>query len=247
MNSAGQSAGFVAGARHALAGIKLIRQPGIRAFVVIPLAINIVLFALAIYGVSYFLDSAIETYLGSWPEWIQTVIWWLFAILSAVTVFFTFTLIANVVASPFNGLLSEAVERHLRGDLEQVPWSLGRILGDLRRTIVAELRKLFYILVRALPLFLLSLIPIVNAAAPVLWLLFGAWMLCLEYLDCPLGNHSAFFPRVVDEMRARRRLALGFGGVMTLITMIPILNFVAMPVGVAGATSLYCQRIDANA
>lgn len=238
--------GFVAGARHALQGFSLISKPGIRGFVVIPLVINIVLFAGAIFGVSSLLDTAIERYLDSWPEWIQWVVWLLFAVLAAITVFFTFTLIANIVASPFNGMLAEAVERHLSDDLTEVPFSMKRMLADFRRTIVAELRKLLYIALRALPLLVLSIIPGLNVGAPLLWLLFGAWMLCLEYLDCPLGNHSAFFPAVIEEMRARRRLALGFGGVMTVMTMIPVLNFLAMPVGVAGATSLYCARIHSN-
>ena len=44
--------GFVAGVRHALQGFSLISKPGIRGFVVIPLVINIVLFAGAIFGVS---------------------------------------------------------------------------------------------------------------------------------------------------------------------------------------------------
>ena len=232
--------GFVAGVRHALRGFRLITAPGVRGFVVVPLLINISLFVLALIGTSHALDAAVARYLASWPEWSQWIVWLLFALLAAIAVFFTFTLVANIVASPFNGMLAEAVERHLGHGGVAPEFSWGRLLAEVRRTVVAELRKLLYIALRALPLVVISVIPVINVAAPGLWLLFGAWMLCLEYLDCPHGNHGALFPRVVDAMRERRRLALGFGMTMTFITIVPVLNFIAMPVGVAGATSLYC-------
>lgn len=235
--------GLIAGARHALRGFSLITAPGVRAYVIVPLMINIVLFIFALIGVGNALDFAIAQYLGSWPEWIQWLIWLVFALLAAVVVFFTFAVIANIVASPFNSLLAEAVERHLDAQSGAVEFSWSRLLADLKRTLIAELRKLIYIGLRALPLLILSFIPGLNMLAPALWLIFGAWMLCLEYLDCPLGNHGAFFPRVIEEMRARRRLALGFGFTMTILTLIPVLNFIAMPVGVAGATSLYCAHL----
>lgn len=234
--------GFVRGVKHGLSGIALITRPGIRLFVVIPLIINIGLFIVALTAVGMALDYAVDSYLGSWPEWIQGIVWVIFALLSAVVVFFSFSIVANIVASPFNSMLSEAVERHLQGSQQALPFSWARVARDLGRTIPAELRKLLYIGLRALPLLVLSLIPVVNVVAPALWLLFGAWMLCLEYLDCPFGNHSVFFPSALNGMRKRRSLSLGFGLCITVFTLIPVLNFIAMPIGVAGATSMYCRH-----
>lgn len=235
--------GALAGLRHVLHGFALLREPGVRIYVILPLLINIVLFVAALAGLGSALDYAVERYLASWPEWLQSIIWFLFAALAAIVVFFTFSIVANIVASPFNGLLAEAVEHHLRPELGAMRFSWKALAADVARTLVAELRKLLYIALRALPLLLLSLVPVLNAAAPALWLLFGAWMLGLEYLDCPLGNHGKVFPRVLEEMRARRRMTLGFGFTMTLVTVIPVVNFLAMPLGVAAATSLYCTHI----
>lgn len=233
-------AGLRHGVQHALAGFRLIVQPGVRGYVAIPLAINVVLFVLALYGIGAVFDWALGRFLAGWPEWLQQVLWAVFALLAGVTVFFTFTIVANVVASPFNGLLAEAVETHLLRPGEPLVLSWRRVLREAARSVLAELRKLVYIGLRALPLLVLSVIPMLNLLAPPLWLLFGAWMLALEYLDCPLGNHGRLFPAALAEMRAHRRMSLGFGGCMTLVTLIPGLNFLAMPVGVAGATSLYC-------
>ena len=71
-----------------------------------------------------------------------------------------------------------------------------------------------------------------------MWLLFSAWMLALEYLDYPLSNHGRLFPHYRGALRQRRWLALGFGGAVLLLTLVPLLNFIVMPAAVAGATAL---------
>ena len=235
--------GVLHGVTHALRGFRLIVQPGVRAYVAIPLAINVLVLVLALYGIGALFDWALGRYLAGWPQWLQQLLWALFALLAGVTVFFTFSIVANLVAGPFNGLLAEAVEAHLMRPGQPLELAWRRVLLEAARGVWAELRKLCYIGLRALPLLILSVIPMLNLLAPPVWLLFGAWMLALEYLDCPLSNHGRVFPAALAEMRANRRLSLGFGGCMTVLTLIPGLNFLAMPVGVAGATSLYCAHL----
>ncbi len=239
--------GMAAGAGHALKGFRLIFAPGVRVFVLVPLLINVVLFAAGLLAAGEFIDYLLAEKLAGMPEFLHTVLRVLFWVLAAITVFFTFSLVANLVASPFNGILAEAVERHLDPSASMPSFTWTRLLAEAVRSIAAELRKLVYIVVRALPLLVLTVIPGLNVVAPPLWILFGAWMLSLEYLDCPLGNHGRGFPAVIEEMRARRGLALGFGGTITILTMIPLLNFLAMPVGVAGATSLYVAHVGGTA
>ena len=105
------------------------------------------------------------------------------------------------------------------------------------------INKLLYFIGWALPLVPLSLIPAVNMAAPPLWILFGAWMLALEYADYPLSNRGLSFR---DQRRLLRRhwpLALGFGSVVLLLTLIPLVNFLAMPAAVIGATLMWTQEV----
>ena len=224
-------------------GARLLTRPGIRQYVMVPLAINVAVFAAAAWALFGSLDGILGQYLAGWPEWLYWIALVVTAALMAVVMFFSFSLVANIIASPFNGLLAEAVERQLRGDLTPMSFNMKAFMADLVRVLKAELRKLVYIALRALPLIVISVIPGLNLAAPVLWFAFGAWMLCLEYLDCPLGNHHEVFPAVIDHMRVHRRAALGFGSLMTVVTMIPIINFLAMPMGVAGATSFYCSHL----
>ncbi len=113
---------------------------------------------------------------------------------------------------------------------------------DWVQALKSEARKISYFLLRAVPLLLLFLIPGINIVAPFLWLAFSAWFLTLEYADYPMSNHGYSFNWQLQRMKRRRMTALGFGGGLTLLMMIPLLNFLAMPAAVIGATRLWCEQ-----
>ena len=156
-----------------------------------------------------------------------------------MAVFFTFTMVANLLASPFNGMLAEAVEGRLTGREAQAA-TLGKIMKDAGLAVRSELRKLGYILVRIVPLLLLFLVPVVG---PILWAGFSAWMLAISYVDYPMGNHGYTFPDQRQVLREQRWMALGFGLAVMAAMAVPVLNFIIMPCAVAGATVMYVESI----
>ena len=86
----------------------------------------------------------------------------------------------------------------------------------------------------------------INLAAPVLWFLYTAWILVLEYSDYPMGNHGLKFREMRARLRKRRVLGLGFGAATAGLTMIPVLNFIAMPSAVAGATAMWVGELSGD-
>ena len=234
---------FRTGAGYVWRGFRLIREPRIRAYVIGPLLVNVMLFSVAIFALSSFVEYALETYLPDWLSWLKYVLWPLFIAANLLIVFYGFTIIANLLASPLNGLLAAAVERHLTGVTEQPPLSWRSVVTELLQSVGSELKKLLYFVCWALPCLIVFIVPGINVIAAPLWFLFGAWMLAIEYVDCPMGNHARGFPAVKHALRDRRKLALGFGSSAMVLTMVPILNFIAMPVGVAAATALYVDEL----
>ena len=113
---------------------------------------------------------------------------------------------------------------------------------QINMALASEFRKFIYFMVRAIPLLVLFVIPLVQVAAPFLWLLFGAWMLALEYLDFPMGNHGFLFAEQNHRLRPQRALVSGFGLGVFVVTMIPVVNFLVIPAAVCAATRLYCER-----
>ncbi|HEY9199821.1 MAG TPA: sulfate transporter CysZ [Gammaproteobacteria bacterium] len=237
---------FLKGFAYLLEGLRLIRLPGLRRFVVIPLLVNTLLFTglmfAAVYGFERLLDYLLS-FLPDWLHWLQYLLWPLFAVSVLLILVYSFTLIANLIAAPFNGVLAEAVEKHLGGQSLEQTGNWRALLADIVPSLLSELQKLGYFGLRALPLLLLFVIPGINLAAPVLWTVFSAWMLALEYADYPLGNHGLKFRDQRPRLRGRRLLTLGFGlGVLGLM-LIPVVNFVAMPAAVAGVTALWVREL----
>ena len=233
------------GAHYLLEGLRLIRQPGLRRYVAIPLLISTTVFAGAIFGISYWLEiliNALLGYLPTWLDWLRYLLWPLFAIAGVLIIFYSFSIITNLIAAPFNGMLAEAVEQHLTWQtIDTGGWKA--LMKDLLPSLASELRKLLYFILRAIPLGLLFLIPGINLAAPFLWALFSAWMLVIEYLDYPMANHLLHFSEQKRLLRQRKLLSYGFGGSSLLMTMIPVVNFFAMPVSVAGATAMWVGEL----
>jgi CysZ protein len=234
---------FIKGARYPFIGLRWLPRPRLRRFVIVPLLINTLMFAAVIvwgaqeFGI--FMDWLLS-YLPTWLDWLRWLMWPLFAVATLLVMFYTFTLAANLIASPFNGLLAEQVEALIRS---HVALSSGRPLWkEIVLAPLAELIKLGYFLVRALPLLVLFVIPGVNAIAPALWLVFGAWMLALQYADYPMGNHGVRFPEQRRLLGARWPLALGFGTAVLGLTLIPVVNFLVMPAAVIGATLMWVEH-----
>ena len=237
-----------AGAGYLVRGLSMITRPGLRRYLVVPLLVNVAIFSLVAW-IGYVQFEALLDWLipeSGWLSFLRWLLWPLFALAVVLITCYAFTIIANLIAAPFNGLLAAKVETIVTG--RPPPEGQERFAATILPSLVSELRKLGYFLIRALPLLLLFLIPGVNLAAPVLWLAFGFWFLTLEYADYPLANHGLRFTEQRRWMRSRRLTALGFGGAVTLLMMIPLVAFVAMPAAVAGATLLICeQRSQAGA
>jgi CysZ protein len=234
------------GAAALFRGLKLIATPGLRRFVAIPLAINILLFTLSIWVLVQQFSPLVEkwlSYLPDWLGWLEWFFWLVFAIAAILLVFYTFSLLANLIAAPFNGLLAEAVEKHLTGQPLPPGGSLVTVMKGAPAALVDELRKIAYFLLRAIPLLILFWIPLLNLAAPLLWALFSAWMMAVEYCDYPMGNHDMRFAEQRARLRQRKLLSLGFGGATLVATLIPVFNFLVMPAAVAGATSLWVEKL----
>ncbi|HDZ61677.1 MAG TPA: sulfate transporter CysZ [Nitrospirae bacterium] len=237
---------FISGIKYLLQGFRLVITPGMRRFVLIPLVINTFVFSLAIwFGTAQFYDL-LNWLLPQadvwWAEFARAGLWFFFAAVVLLLLLFTFSIAANLLGSPFNGLLSEKVECYLSGSAFEDSGGLRGIISGILPSIKSELRKLLYFLILAGGVLILSLIPIINIISPFLWILFTSWTLSLEYIAYPMENHQIYFSGARAGLRKRKALGLGFGMAAMTATLIPLVNFVVMPAAVAGATAMWVER-----
>ncbi|GEM74704.1 sulfate transporter CysZ [Vibrio sagamiensis] len=230
---------------YLLYGAKIALSPKIRRFVILPLAANILLIGSAIFYLFSNLNIWIEDWLGQLPDflsWLTYILWPLLGLTILATFSYFFSTLANFIAAPFNGLLAEKVEEFLTGQPLNDDGVID-VIKDVPRVLAREWRKLLYVLPKAIGLFLLLLIPAIGQVlGPILWFLFTAWMLAIQYCDYPFDNHKVSFNDMRYKLKQKQSQAYGFGMLVSIFTTIPIINLIIMPVAVCGATAMWVME-----
>lgn len=218
-----------------LQGAKLVNHPQLRRYLWVPLIINIVLYSGAFLLGYYWVSTLIAQFIPDWLSWLTWVLWPLFFVSFLIIGFFSFTLLANLIAAPYYSQLSAKALQVASGQdcpIVEQTWS---------SVFLGELKRIRYLLLRILPLLLLSLIPVLNLIAPLLWALFAAWGFAMEYMAYPLENRGLNFPQQQQFLKQNRMAMLSFGGGIGLALTLPIINLFAGQSAVIAAT-LYVRQ-----
>ncbi|MEX1237336.1 MAG: sulfate transporter CysZ [Pseudomonadales bacterium] len=226
-----------------LDGLKLITQPGLRQYVVIPIGINVmVLSGVIAYGVSQY-DAWTTAFTDSLPSWLMFlsgVFSVLAALLVLIIMLYLFTIVANIISAPFNAVLSIKIEQRETG---RTPGGDTGLVVILVRSLAREMAKLIYFLPRVIGLVIVTVIPGVNTLAPFLWLLFGAWMMSIQYVDYAADNNEVSFNDMRRLLERERVQTVTFGLIVYVALAVPVLNLVLIPAAVAGGTLFWVHRL----
>lgn len=227
-------------------GLTLIHTKGLKRFVLVPLSINLLLFSFAFYVLLQQVSamvSAVQQYLPGWLHWLEYLLIPLGVMTLVIGLAYSFTMVANFIAAPFNGLLSEKVEAHLSGRIIPAT-TMAEFVRDIPRMLGREWQKLLYALPRAIILFVLFLfLPLVG---PVLWFLFTSWLLAIQYVDYPYDNHKIDFRSMRQQLRSQPGTSFAFGVTVNVACMIPLFNLFVMPIAVCGATAMWVDKLAAQ-
>jgi CysZ protein len=238
---------FMQGAGYLVEGAKMLTDPRLRLFVIIPLVVNIVIFGSMIGVTVTWISDMMTRMLAAIPSWldfIEWILWPLIVLTLGLVTGYLFTAVALIIASPFNALLAEKAEELITGQPVDALEGFKAALMGVPRGIVREIAKLLYYVPMAAFVLLLTFIPGLNAISPVLWFLLGAWMMSIQFVDYPMDNHQLGFADVKEAVRSRRLSSMGFGGLVALCTSIPIVNFFVVPAAVVGATILWTRELN---
>ncbi|MHB1948603.1 MAG: sulfate transporter CysZ [Gammaproteobacteria bacterium] len=235
------------GVNYLFDGFKLLLKPGIKRFVIIPLLINIILFAtLFILAKHYFgvFNHWFTLHLPHWLAWLGSILWVIFFFGFFLVMIYTFVTLANLIAAPFNSLLAEKVQLYLTGKVQEQ--SLLSTLKDVPRIMGRQLAILGYYLPRAIVVLILFFVPVIQLVAAIIWFLFNASFMTITYIDYPTDNNRIPLRVILMQLKSARWLSLGFGSAVLVLTMIPVVNFFVIPAAVAGATKLWIEQYKLN-
>lgn len=224
-------------AQSLLQGASLIGHKQLRKYVLIPMLINFLLYSVMLYLGYEYVSVLIVQFIPDWLQWLSWLIYPLFFVSFFLAGFFTFTLLANLIASPFYGDLSAKTQQILND-------SSGEIAAhSIVSVMESELKRIIYLGSRAILIAIISIIPGVNIIAPLLWGLFGAWGISMEYLAYPLENEGVLFKQQREMQKMIPVGALSFGSIVLLGLTIPIFNIIMPPVAVVSAT-IYRNKLS---
>ncbi len=239
---------FIGGARFPVKAVFfIIGHPSVWLWCLAPLLINIIV-AVVVWRYSGDWTSQIQDVYANATQWWARLIHWgaagLAFILRLMITAFALIVVGNISAVPFNDALSERVDRIVTGYRNDAPFQLG---PEIRRQLLILLqeikRMLIYFTLMAI-LFVLSFSgALAPFAIPTQWFLTMSY-LSIDHLSYPLERRGAvLLKNKVAFLRTNAAPCLGFGGVMLLIALIPLVNFVFLPLGVVGGTLLFADII----
>lgn len=227
----------------------IMRHPLLYMYILIPLLINIIVFAGAAYfGIDFFGDLA-NHYFPKETTWYWSLlygIFWFFSLLFiAVLVFFSFTVIGNLIASPFNDILSEKTEDLLTStNVVAAPFSLSGFFKNSLKVVRDEIKKISLFVIAMLLLLLLNFIPGIGVVIYTFCsFLLTVYFLVIEYTGFVFGRKNRSFRDQRHFVRQNAFLCAGFGCGLFILLALPFLQLLCIPIGVVGA-ALLCHEIE---
>lgn len=218
-------------------GFKLLVSSELRRYLMIPLLVNLVLYGGAFALSYYYIEQLINEFIPAWLHWLNWILWPVIFICFSVAVYFSFTVLANILASPFYGKLAAKTAKILTGETTEVAEA------PMAKAMLAELDRAGYLALRFGPSLLLFVIPGVNLLAPVIWGVLGAWGMALEFFAYPLENRGILFGGQKQLAKKTRLGSLSFGAITLLGLTLPLLNILMPPWSVIAAT-VYWHRLN---
>ncbi len=235
-----QPRAFSEGFAFLLRGAHELRQtPGVWWLMGVPVLINLALFAgLVVFLIN--LTPALVSWLtvGEATWWLWSILAWIATILIYVAVLllyaFAFSIIAEVLGSPFYEEIGARVDKRHGVAIVERPW-----YQEVWLAAVQESRKLVALAVAGLIIFVLQFLPGVGQAVGVVG---GALMLVVTLGADAVGPPLARRGLMLGDRRrwVIRHLIVvcGLGTAKAIGLTIPILNIVVLPIAAAAGTLL---------
>jgi len=226
---------FFRGVGAPIRAIRMIAsQAELRRLAVRPFVINVIVFVigipLAVWGATALAGSLVGGS-GAWLVVLRTVVQLLAIAAVLFLALILFPVVGNIIASPFNSKLSAAVEQTMRGPVDWItatarrtlpePCDVVRAAADLSPPVPANSPDRFYPRRR------------LHSSARAQHRI-RCTVLAIDFSDFAFERHIVEVHGKFRYVWRRKGLYLGFGLTILVMALIPLLNFVLLPVGAAG-------------
>lgn len=209
-------------------------------WILIPGLIYSILFLLGIYLFWITSNSAIEFILlkSGVKNWLDRMhdSWLNFffivgqIILHLVLLLFYFSLFKYlflIIASPVFAYLSEKTESIIEN--KEFPFSFQQLWIDIIRATKIALRNMLWQTVYVISILILSFIPLIGWASPVLSLFIECYYFGFSMLDYSSERNKMTAQQSIDFIGSHKGLAIGNGMVFYILHILPLIGWVLAP------------------
>ncbi len=218
-------------------------------YITVPILINVLTgvalyFGLLIPGLRW-IDAAIVN-LPTWLTALSGILYVLWSVGVLVLVGFLIVQIGVILGSPWYGQLAEQIEKLQTGELpKEENFSIGRIISDIGRALMFEVKKLALLLGCSLVMLVLgiAIAPVAAVIAGGVGIILSAILMCLDFFDPALERRRFSFRTKLGWVMRCAPASIGFGLGCVALTSIPILNFLTVPICIVAGTLFFCDRI----
>ncbi|WP_285707417.1 EI24 domain-containing protein [Microtetraspora sp. NBRC 16547] len=242
-----EAGGLMSGVGCAFKGLGWVaRHPRWWLFGLIPALIAFVLYAFALVWLGTHAGDLAEWATPfadgwGWRDVFRTLVGILFFVGGLAFAVLTYAAVTLAIGEPFYEKLSEKVEEDRGGLPDAVEAPFWRSLG---RSIRDSLITLFYVLLFTIPLFVLGFVPVIGqTVVPVLGAIVSGFFLTVELTALPLERRGIPRKERFALLRGDKGATLGFGVLLFLAFLVPLVAVVLMPAAVAGAAMLVRERL----
>lgn len=222
------------------------KNPSLYKYIAIPFVINVIVFCGSVYWGFDLFSDLVGQYLAPYDTWywhiVAAAVKLLAALITLVVVFFTFTVVGNLIAAPFNDILSEKTEELLTGRLNDEPFSLRQIGADLWRVMKDEVRKMSIFIVLMILILGFNLLPGIGSLLyAVCSVVLTVFFLIVEYTGYIYSRKHLGFKEQRQFISAHKMNTVGFGLAVMCTLFIPFVQFLTIPLAVVAATQICCS------
>ena len=219
---------------------QFIRKNRLWKWIIIPGIIYALLFMLSMYFfgktatnvIEYFtkaigLSDWIQTFQNSWLGFLFTlggIILWI------ILMFFYFSLFKYlwlILVSPIFAYLSEKTEATLEG--REYPFTMQQLVKDAIRGVKLAARNTIWQTVYTISIMIISFIPVVGWATPILAMFVECYYYGFSMLDYSFERRKISPQQSISIIGQHKGLAIGNGMIFYLMHIVPIIGWVLAP------------------
>lgn len=212
-------------------------------FTMIPVLIGLAIYSFGFYHLYDFVMGWLKSYLEQMvnPDsfWLDILYFFIKIILTVLCFFlvnWTFVLIVSSIASPFNDLISERIEKKMKGvQLESLAKNFSKLFSRFFFTIFNELKKVLFIGTLTILALIFGYIPLLTPIAFCITFI----LVSVQFVDYTWSRHNLSFRNCLADLIKNVWHYLIAGGLYFFFINIPLLNLFIPALATAHYTQFY--------